>query len=227
MKISVVIPARNEEEILPRCLAALRRQKGNDFELIVVDSASADRTGVVARGFGARLLRVEEPGVGLARQVGFSAATGDVILSTDADAVPPGDWIEQLVSPFSDPEVVGTYGPIILAGGGLAGFGSSFFPWFQRMNYRFARPLFCGPNFAVRAEAFRAVGGFIIDGTYPREAEDVQLALKLQKKGRIVFLPKAVVPVSARRFVGREGFRYAGHHAGNYLRIFWLRNVKG
>ncbi len=228
MKISVVIPARNEEEILPRCLEALQRQRVDDFELIVVDSASADRTGAVARRFGARLIRVAEPGVGLARHIGFSAATGDVILSTDADAVPPPDWIERLTAPFFAPGVVGAYGTILLMQGRwLADFGRSFFPWFQRINHHLGRPMVCGPNFAVRAEAFREVGGFLVDGAYPREAEDVQLALKLRRVGRLVFLPRAAVPVSARRLTGKEGLRYASHHAGNYLRLFWLRNVKG
>jgi len=222
-RVSVVVPARNEEDLLPKCLAALQRQTVSDFELIVVDSASADRTGAVARAFGARVIRLEEPGVGRARQAGFAAARGEIILSTDADALPSPDWIERLEGPFSDPSVVGTYGTILLRGGrGLADLGRSLFPWFQGVNFRLGRPLFCGPNFGVRREAFRAVGGFLVDGAYPQEAEDVQLALKLKKVGKIVFLRDLVMPVSARRFNGRDGFRYAGHHVGNYLRLFWF-----
>ena len=223
MKISVVIPARNEEEYLPRCLRALARQTVPELEVIVVDSASADRTGTVARAFGARVIRVDEPGVGRARQAGFTAARGDVILSTDADAAPPREWAARLSAPFADPAVVGSYGTLLLTGAwGISGFARSFFPWFQGLNYRLGRPLFCGPNFAVRADAFHSVGGFRVDGDYPHEAEDVQLAFKLARAGKIVFLRDVVVPVSARRFQGSEGWRYTGHHAGNYLRLFWF-----
>jgi len=101
--VSVIIPARNEQTILPRCLAALHEQQSaREFELIVVDSASTDRTQQVARSFGARVIRLEEPGLGRARQAGFEAARGEIILSTDADAVPSEDWIERLVAPFHD-----------------------------------------------------------------------------------------------------------------------------
>ena len=55
--VSVVVPARNEEKLLPRCLFALRQQKYDDFEIIVVDSASTDHTQQVARSFGARVVR--------------------------------------------------------------------------------------------------------------------------------------------------------------------------
>ncbi len=226
MKISVVIPARNEEEFLPVCLRALIHQTVQDFEVIVVDSASADQTSTVARAFGARVIRLNEPGVGLARQVGFAAAHGEIILSTDADAVPPPDWVERLSAPLIDPRVVGSYGTLLLIGAkGLSGFARSFFPWFQGLNARLGRPLFCGPNFGVRADAFQAVGGFRVDSGYPREAEDVQLAFKLTKQGKVVFLRNLVVPVSARRFRGSEGLRYTGHHVGNYLRLFWFERL--
>jgi glycosyltransferase involved in cell wall biosynthesis len=225
-KVSVVIPARNEEERLPLCLAALRAQSMSDFELIVVDSASTDRTGEVARGFGARVIRVEEPGVGRARQAGFDAARGEIIVSTDADAIPAPVWLEHLIAPFEDPQVVGAFGTIELTGERLrARIAHAFFSWFQSVNFWARRPLFCGPNFAVRKGAFHAVGGFAFADGYPKEAEDVRLALKLNDRGKIVFLPKLKMLVSARSLEGGRGFRYTGHHAGVYLRVCWLERM--
>lgn len=225
-RISVVVPARNEEERLPRCLAALRCQSLSDFELIVVDSASTDRTGEVARCFGTRVVRVEEPGVARARQAGFEVAQGEIIVSTDADAIPSSDWLECLVAPFCDPEVVGTFGTLHFTRGGLlAEFGHALFSVFQRANYHFERPLFCGPNFAVSKGAFYAVDGFKRADGYPREAEDVRLALKIREMGKIVFLHDLPMVVSARNLEKGRALRYTTHHIGVYLKVCWLERL--
>lgn len=226
LKVSVVVPARNEEKMLPLSLSALCRQSWEDFELIVVDSASTDRTGEVARSFGARVIRLEEPGIARARQAGFAAARGEFIASSDADSLVPTDWLERLVVPFRDPEVVGAFGPVYLSDGGpWTKISEKFFPSFQRANLRLGRPLFAGPNFAVRKEAFLKVKGFKVDGRYPEVAEDVQLAMKINREGSIVFLRNLTVATSARQFHGSQGLhglRYVGYHAGVYLRVCWL-----
>ena len=225
-RISVVVPARNEEERLPRCLAALRCQSLSDFELIVVDSASTDRTGEVARDFGTRVVRVEEPGVARARQAGFEVAQGEIIVSTDADAIPSSDWLERLVAPFCDPEVVGTFGTLHFTRGGLlAEVSHALFSVFQRANYHIGRPLFCGPNFAVSKGAFHVVDGFKRGDGYPGEAEDVRLALKIREMGKIVFLHDLPMVVSVRNLEKGRALRYTIHHAGLYFRVCWLERL--
>jgi len=90
---SVVIPARNAERTLPRVLDALARQEPAPAEVIVVDDASTDGTAEVARGRGARVV---EPGerrfAGGARNAGWDAAAGDLVVFLDADAVPRDGW---------------------------------------------------------------------------------------------------------------------------------------
>ena len=221
--VSVVIPARNEQTILPRCLAALREQSTRDFELLVVDSASADNTQQVARSFGARVIRVEEPGVGRARQAGFEAARGEIILSTDADAVPSADWIERLIAPFHDPDVIGTFGTIRFTRGGTrARISHALFSAFQGVNLHLGWPLFCGPNFAVRKNAFRAVGGFSTSTGYPNEGEDTRLGLKLNKIGKIVFLRDLPMAVSPRSLDQGRGISYVVRNAGVYFTVCWI-----
>ena len=222
--VSVVIPARNEEVRLPDCLARLREQSLPGFEIIVVDSASTDRTGAVARALGARVIRIEQPGVGLARQTGFDAASRRIIVSTDADALPSPDWIERLVEPFQDPAAVCAFGTIRLSGAGaLVAIGHSLFRAFQRVNLLLGRPICCGPNFAVRKSAFHDVGGFAVGQTYPNEAEDVRLALKLRSVGKVVFLHSLSMDVSARSFAGGQALKYIAHNTGVYLRVCWLQ----
>ena len=90
---SVIIPARNEAETLPALLLALKAQRLQPTEIIVVDNASSDATAQVAAGHGARVLHCAERGVAHARQMGLEAATGEWIATTDADSVPESDWL--------------------------------------------------------------------------------------------------------------------------------------
>ncbi len=89
-RISIIIPARNEEDTLPHVLNDLYRTiprlSGYEVEVICVDDHSTDRTAEIARSFGARVVpNSGKPGKGRALRVGFEAATGDVFLMMDAD----------------------------------------------------------------------------------------------------------------------------------------------
>ena len=216
MRVSVVVPARNEEAFLPHCLQRIAHQTLKPLEVIVVDSASTDRTAQVAKDHGARVIRLDEPGVGRARHAGFQAAAGEVIASTDADALVPRDWLERLVSPFGDPAVVGSFGTVSPQGYPLSAW---VYALFQRVNWRLGIPLFCGPNFAVRREAFLKVGGFLGPRGPYQEAEDVRLGLKLRRVGRIIYLPYLSVEVSPRSL--SPG--YVLHHIWLYIGTCWLR----
>jgi glycosyltransferase involved in cell wall biosynthesis len=88
--ISVIIPAKNEEETLPIVLRDLYQTipKLNEYtvEVICVDDHSADRTAEVARSFGARVVQNQEkPGKGMALRAGFQAALGEIFVMMDAD----------------------------------------------------------------------------------------------------------------------------------------------
>jgi glycosyltransferase involved in cell wall biosynthesis len=90
MKISVVIPAKDEEDTLGRVLTdlyqVLPQLGGYTSEVICVDDHSKDRTAAIARAFGARVVEnTRSPGKGMALRAGFEAATGDWILMLDAD----------------------------------------------------------------------------------------------------------------------------------------------
>ena len=89
-KLSIIIPARNEEATLGRVLEDLFRTipslDGYETEVICVDDRSTDRTAEIARSFGARVVRnARKSGKGMALRAGFEAATGDYLLMMDAD----------------------------------------------------------------------------------------------------------------------------------------------
>jgi len=90
MKLSVIIPAKDEEETLPRVLEDLNKTipalEGYGVEPIVVDDHCRDRTAAIARAMGARVVEnARRPGKGNALRAGFEAATGDLLMMMDAD----------------------------------------------------------------------------------------------------------------------------------------------
>ncbi len=209
-RLSVVIPALDEEREIGECLASLARQTFPDFEVIVVDNGSRDATPAIAARYGARVIREPRRGIPYAREAGFRAARGEIIASTDADTVVPVDWLERIHRAFEeDPGVVAVFGPFrhkpgsaprtpvrplipLYEGGLILG---------QRVVWRLlGLPHFSGANFAVRKEAFSRAGGFRSpDGRFYSDWEDIQLGFKLRKLGKVQYLPDLVVLTSARK----------------------------
>lgn len=204
--VSVVIPAYNEEKYLPATLESLvGQQTQQDFEVIVVDNASTDRTSEIAKSFASRLkhLRVvleKEKGRGRARVTGFSQAKGDIILCTDADTVLPPQWIDAMTKPFEDASVMAASSAAVILD------FDAFTNWIYNIGdllYMWSYRVFLGYNtivgfsLAVRREAYEKSGGFRAD---LKAQEDVEFGMRLHKQGKIVFLPQVKVIVSGRRF---------------------------
>lgn len=104
-KVSVIIPVWNREIKLSKCLASVLDQTFNDYEVVVVDSASTDGTKSVINEFAKNSPKVKyvyEPvlGIGRARYKGEISSTGKVVLMTDSDCEVPQDWIERMAAPI-------------------------------------------------------------------------------------------------------------------------------
>jgi len=109
---SVIIPAYNAEDVLPRCLRALEHQTlpQDQYEVIVIDDGSTDRTAELAKEGGARLLKLNHVGPAAARNAGAELARADIIVFTDADCEPTPDFLERILEPFDAPVVSGVRG---------------------------------------------------------------------------------------------------------------------
>ncbi|MEY9839161.1 glycosyltransferase family 2 protein [Streptacidiphilus sp. EB103A] len=99
--VSVVIPALNEAPNLPLVMDSIPfsalEKNGWSTEVIVVDNASTDGTGDIARELGARVVVEQRRGYGRAYQAGFAAAGGDVIATGDCDCSYPFDELPELL----------------------------------------------------------------------------------------------------------------------------------
>lgn len=99
--ISVVVAARNEEQTLPRLLQSLEAQDHPDYEVVVVDDGSVDRTPEILRSWrdkvdGLRVLRTTGIGKKGALTKGITASRYDLLAFTDADCIPPAGWLSSI-----------------------------------------------------------------------------------------------------------------------------------
>ena len=204
--ISIVIPAYNEEDNIGYCLNAFLNQTAKEqFEIILVDNASSDKTSEIAKTFADKLnvnvLGDPIKGRGHARYTGFKNSSGEIILSSDADTIVPNDWIEKLSSAlYNNPEVVAvtTTCRIIDCDEKT----NKRFNYFQPLAMKIYRFLFgyywlSGFSFGIKKEAYIKSGGF---NPNLNAQEDIDLSLKVSKIGKIIFLPDVSVIFSGRRF---------------------------
>lgn len=228
--VSVVIPAYNEEPIIGDCLRSLTFQETPDsFEVIVVDNRSTDNTGKVAMSFiellDIRVIREETPGRGAARKTGFAAAKGEIILSTDADAVLPVEWIAMLTKTLhSDPKIVAVTGPARIED--CTPFKNWLLTGLFRIYIRIDMTLkgytcMNGFNFGIWKNAYEKAGGF--DARNDAQ-EDMELTTRVRKLGKIGLADVSPV-ISGRRF--RRGiFRAWWEYIWTFIAKFILKRER-
>lgn len=194
MKVSVVVPAFNEEKLLAESLRAIRAAMAvlPDAELIVCDNNSTDRTADIARAAGAKVVFEPENQISRARNTGARAACGDWLLFIDADSTPSLDLLRDTRAAMETGQAVG--------GGATVAFDS------MPLDGRIAVGAWnllsraagwaAGSYFFVRTEAFRAAGGFS-EALYA--SEELDLSRKLKRMGRMVILHGHPLRTSARK----------------------------
>jgi glycosyltransferase involved in cell wall biosynthesis len=195
--ISVVVPAYNAEKTIEACLKSLLDQtvSSSDYEVLVVDDGSTDRTGALAKQFPVRYFHQENRGPAGARNLGVENAKGDIILFTDSDCVAQRDWVESMTSPFENGDIGGVKGAYRTEQKGLvARFAQVEFEERYELLKKHAYIDFVDSySAAFRKSVFLEAGGF--DTSFPRaNNEDTELSYKLAKMGcKMVFVPKGIV----------------------------------
>ena len=217
-RIGVVIPARDEEERIGRCLASVVEAAAAvalPVDITVVADGCLDRTVAVARSFrGVRVLEIESSNVGAARAAGARAVLAhgaDWIANTDADSTVPPNWlaVQLALAELGHDLVVGTVRPDFaeLSDEQVAAWRAGHVAGEPNGHVH-------GANLGVRASAFLAVGGY---RELP-EHEDADLVARLA--GARIVASDAAEVVTSGRSIGRTPGGYA-----RYLREDLLRSV--
>ena len=117
IKVSIVIPAYNAARTITKTLEACVNQSypKENFEVIIADDGSTDTTADIVKSFPVKYLFQKNSGPATARNIGWRAAKGDIILFTDSDCVPEKEWITKMLAMFNAGDVAavgGTYGNV-------------------------------------------------------------------------------------------------------------------
>lgn len=195
--VSIIIPTFNGALRIGNCLDSLLNQAVEwNAEILVVDDGSTDNTAeVVGRYPGVRLISQTNAGPAAARNHGAEEAQGTIILFTDDDCVPIQNWLDEMLAPFSDPEVVGAKGIYRTCQRQLAA-------RFVQIEYEDRYRLMAGLNSidfvdtysaAFLRDRFLEMNGY--DASFPVAcAEDIELSYRMSARGwKMIFAPRAIV----------------------------------
>jgi len=226
-EVSIIVPARNEEASLGDCLQSLLAQTGVEYEIIVVDDGSTDRTRAVAESFGE--VRVISPkalppgwtGKNNAAIAGVEAARGNWLLFTDADTVHlPGSLARALAEAkrehadllsYSPEQVVVTFWERALMPVVFAELASEYPP--EKVRDPDSGIVAAnGQYILVRREAYEAAGAHV--AVAHEILEDVALAKVFRRAGYRVYF----------RY-GGDAVRTRMYHSWAQLRDGWTKNL--
>ncbi|MEK7571954.1 MAG: glycosyltransferase [Patescibacteria group bacterium] len=221
--ISVVIAAYNEEKYLPYCLEALQQQTypRTNFEIIVVDNNSTDKTAAIAKAAGAKIITEKRQGNIFAVTTGMTKAEGEIIATTDADTIPHANWLQKIAETLQPKEIIGLTGAITLEIKNPLKrvIAEKIYDLFQQVHFFIGKPNFSGFNLAVKRKSFHKVGG--IDMDYKMSC-DVDLGLRLGETGKVVYAKDVIATTSLRRWE-KGFFKTFGEYASSYVYVTWLR----
>ncbi|NMF63620.1 glycosyltransferase [Brasilonema octagenarum] len=203
-KVSVVIPIYNGEPDLPELLCCLSAQTypKHQVEYLLVDNNSGDRTfALLQQGSENTQITIRPKSENhiqssyAARNVGIRAATGEILAFTDADCRPEPEWLNALIAPFVNQDIVLVAGEILALPGKTLLEQHAERQETLSQKHTLAHP-FCPygqtANLAIRRQALQQVGLF---RPYLTSGGDADMCWRIlqQKIGRLEFAPNAIV----------------------------------
>lgn len=229
MKISFVVPAHNEEDLIGLCLESILEEikiSGVNSEIIVINNASTDNTRAKAGSyFGVKVIDEPRKGLSQARQTGYELAVGELIANIDADNILPSGWIKKILVEFTNNKnLVALSGPTFFYN------LSSWNNFLVKIYYRIAHTFYLlekflfkksnmlqGGNFVLRKSALDKIGGYNVD--YKFWGEDIDLARRIKNVGDTKYSFSLQVKSNGRRLIKNgivsSGWRY-------FLNYLWV-----
>jgi len=210
LKVSIVIPAFNEEGTIRASVLAAVKQTTPAHEIIVVDNRSVDRTASVVREIqdefpAAPIIYCRQDlvqGLIPTRNFGLDRATGDVLGRIDADSVLDPTWVAQVQAAFADPTVAATTGPVSYYDMPLEKFGLRADDRVRRVMIKLAREysFVFGSNMALRRSAWESIRDEVCLDESDELHEDIDISVHLHGNGlRVKYVSSMVAGMSARR----------------------------
>lgn len=198
MKISVVIPAYNEEEYIENCLLSLQNQNEKPDEIIVVDNNSTDKTIQVAQKYQVAVVKEKKQGIIYARNKAFDSARFDIIARCDADTILPKNWVKKIKENFQKNNIQGLTGSTMFYDlWPRSRFFGDVYLDFMKLMYKGGTLI--GHNMAITKKIWKQIKEEVcLDES--KIHEDIDLAIHLLKsRGKIKYDRSLVVKTSGRR----------------------------
>ena len=198
--ISFIVPAYNEERLLPATLTSIHNSAQNfRYEIIVVNDGSSDQTALIAEASGVRVINVAHRQIAATRNSGGKAAQGKIFIFVDADTLINESVVRKTVDAIHSGAI----------GGGASIKFDEPVPTYAKVLLPICLYIFKIGKFAAGCfifctrEAFEAAGGF--DETM-YGAEEIEMSRALKRQGRFVILNEAVV-TSGRKLRANSGWK--------------------
>ncbi|MBI2445822.1 glycosyltransferase [Candidatus Micrarchaeota archaeon] len=223
MKLSVIVPALNEEKIICHTLRELKKRLPKGTQIVVADGKSTDGTAALARKYAdvvyERGRDWQAASIAAGRNAGARKAKGDIFLFNDADTLPQKEFVDKALEILRmQPDVV-SVGCVVRPD--VSDWNTQLFfsilNGIVRVSTAIGRPVIAGNCVFYRADAFWKVHGFDED---MHASEDQDLSLRVSKIGRVVLLTQYTAYTSNRR-LQQMGFLGLlndwGHTTVNFL----------
>jgi len=191
---SIIIPTLNEEKYLALLLEEIKKQKFNDYEVIVADAGSEDKTIEIAKNYGCKITFGGLPPQG--RNRGAKEAKGNLFLFMDADNIfLPEGFLDKLLKEFYQRNFGVASFPIYPKGNGFDKFAYRIYNDWVNLTQKFLAYAF--NSVLVKKEIFQEIGGFDERITI---GEDYDFAKRAAKVSNFGFIKTESVITSIRRF---------------------------
>lgn len=220
VRVSVVIPTLNEEKYIESLLFHLKKQE--PYEIIVADSYSEDATRQIAKKYKVKVANAPKKNPAAGRNAGAKVAKGDVLLFLDADNVPFDNLVETVARDFKNQDLVGwTCNVFAFSPSRKEHVLYEMYNDVAKFFVKVKKPQAAGIVMGIRKKTFDELNGFCED---KKVTEDIDMTLRVGKKGKFAFSTDTCVFTSTRRINKWGASKLIKEYAKMYLNFAFKRN---
>lgn len=219
------MPTLNEEKVIEETLNSIINQKNAPkYEIIIVDGGSKDNTLKIAKKYADLIVHEPKQTISAGRQAGALASSGEIIVNVNADCYYPKNWLANLIKPFENPHIIGSFGRVIPKDGDFIDFifANTFLHPVAYVLSKINLHFVASETMAIKRSAFFRINGF---NTELICGEDTDLIKRMKKYGKIVYTPNAIIYISMRRVRKWGKAYYVYFHTTNFIKMHFLNKA--